>query len=92
MINDRNYRAVRAAAAWYESHLLERVGESRASEVLLPNFTRLVLIPKTPQGSVQSPSFDKPLMILDRENISRSIHGAQVVFPDPPTRSREAAF
>ena len=34
-INDRNDRAVRTAAAWYRSHLLESVGESRAPGIVM---------------------------------------------------------
>lgn len=31
------------------------------------------------EGSIHIPSFDKPLLILGRENINRSVHGDQVV-------------
>lgn len=31
------------------------------------------------EGSIHVPSFDKPLLILGRENINRSVHGDQVV-------------
>lgn len=34
-INDRNDRAVRAAAAWHRSHLQESVGKSRTPDIVM---------------------------------------------------------